>query len=90
MSHHQRAIATVRKSMADILERKTMNSLDNLQPGCSDKDVSDAGEATPATDAEVVAYIKSLVPKALDIVILEHGKDVVCIGVDIDPGDVER
>ncbi len=72
-----------------IKKGKTMSN-ENLPPGCSDKDVSDAGEATPATDDEVIAFIKRALPKARGVDIdLDFGETVI-VGFEIDRGDIER
>lgn len=66
-------------------------SNDNLPPGCSEKDISDAGEATPATDAEVIAFVKRALPKAAEVDIIDHdGDDDVQVAFWLLRGDVER
>ena len=64
--------------------------MNNLPDGCSDKEISDAGEAMPAKDAKVVAYIKSLVPQAWAIEIDETRVEGLIVSFCIDRGDVER
>ncbi len=84
----QDAIDVVRESM-NKLKGKAMS---NLPDGCSDKEISDAGEATPATDNEAVDFIMRLVPKATDVEVLDYDDDIdsLCICLWINRGDVER
>ena len=89
MNHHQHAIAAVQESMDNILGRKTMSN-DNLQPGCSDKDVSDAGEATPATDDEIVDFVQEAIPKAELVDVEESFAHGAIVSLWINRGDVER
>ena len=63
---------------------------DNLQPGCSDKDISDAGLATPATDAEIESFVQRALPKAELIDVEESYTHGAVVSFWIDRGDVER
>ena len=75
----------------DSITKGKVMSHDNLPPGCTDKDISDAAEATPATDEEVIAFVKRAIPKADDIEIIEYnGSYDVYVAFWLDRGDVER
>lgn len=62
----------------------------NLPDDVTDKMVSEAGEATPATDAEVVIFIMQSVPKATEVNIIDHDGNDVCVSLWLERGDVER
>ncbi len=91
MNHHQRAIAVVRKSMDNILKGKTM-STDNLQPGCSDKDISDAGEAPMPTEAEINRFVDATFPGAYghDVTSNHDGVIGLTVYTQVGWGDIER
>ncbi len=85
-----RAVSMVQESMTEILKGKNMGN--NLPDGCSDKDISDAGEATPATDEEVVAFVQRALPKVTEVNIIDPcwSENEVYVGFLIDRGDIER
>ena len=88
MSHDERAINMVQESMDNILGRKTMS---NLSDDVTDKMVSDAGEAIPATDDEVIAFVKKSVPKATEVDTIDwDGGDDVQVGFWLKRGDIGR
>ncbi len=87
MNHHKRAINMVQESMDNILKGKTMS---NLPDDVTDKMVSDAGEATPATDAEIIAFVQRALPKAEDVDIDESTEVGAYMKFWLNRGDVER
>ncbi len=87
MNHHERAVAAVQKSMDNILKGEAMP---NLPDDVTDKDVSDAGEAIPATDDEIIAFVQRALPKAEDVDIDESTEVGAYMKFWLNRGDVER
>ncbi len=88
MNHHEQAVAIVQKSMDDLMRGKTMpgNEPDDMRSN----ETNEALEAVPATDDEVIAFVKKLVPKATEVDTIDwDGGDDVQVGFWLKRGDVE-
>ena len=84
------------ETIGDIFIRRGIKkgpTMNNLPDGCTDKEISDAGEAKRPSDIDIINYVEGLLPFDVDDVIIEDdydGSTYVCICVDIPWSKVER